>query len=84
MVFSETQDEQLLKPKTDATAPQIVKPSSLNYKISLVEAAIAFSKKDQGSEQVIEVELEEPVTKTKVNLDALDDALYSISKAGLQ
>lgn len=45
---------------------------------------MAFSKKDKGADQIIEVELEEPVTKTKINLDALDDALYYISKAGLQ
>ena len=57
-----------------------MRPSSLNYKISLIEAVSAFVSKDKGAEQKIEVELEEPVSKKMLNYEILDDALYVINK----
>jgi hypothetical protein len=58
------------------TLPQIVRPSSLNYKISLLEAVIAFMQKDKAPDQVLDVELEEPTSKKMQNFEVLDDALY--------
>lgn len=52
----------------------------MNYKISLLEAAIAFLQKDKNTEQIIDIELEEPVNKKMHNYDALDDALYLVTK----
>jgi hypothetical protein len=41
--------------------PTIVRPSSLNYKISLIEAASSFIEKEKiGPDQQLEVEVEEP------------------------
>ena len=57
-----------------------MRPSSLNYKISLLEAAIAFVQKDKTADQVLDVELEEPISKKMQNFDQLDDALYLINK----
>jgi hypothetical protein len=65
---------------SESTQPQIVRPSSLNYKISLLEAVNAFIKKDTTADQVLEVEIEEPINKNRVNYDILDDALYLINK----
>jgi len=58
-----------------------VRPSSLNYKISLLEAVTSFIQKDKNAEQHFEVELEEPTNKNRINFDALDDALYNITRA---
>ena len=58
-----------------------MRPSSLNYKISLLEAVNAFMIKDKLPDQIIEVELEEPINKSRVNFDSLDDALYLTSKS---
>lgn len=69
--------------KAAEAAPQIVRPSSLNYKISLLEAVEAFVKKDKSDGQVIEVELEEPVNKNRINFDILDDVLYQTSKGSV-
>lgn len=67
--------------KTDpANQPAIVKPSSLNYKISLLEAVNAFVNKDKTVEQAIDVEIEEPINKNRLNFSVLDDALYNINK----
>ena len=60
-----------------------MRPSSLNYKISLVEAVNAFMIKDKLPDQVIEIELEEPINKNRVNFDILDDALYLTSKSNV-
>ena len=58
-----------------------MRPSSLNYKISLLEAVNSFIQKDKNAEQQFEVELEEPLNKNRINFDALDDALYNITRA---
>ena len=63
------------------TAPSIVRPSSLNYKISLLDAVTAFVNKDKQTDQFVEVELEEPISKKLQNYEILDDALYIINKA---
>ena len=60
--------------------PHIVRPSSLNYKISLTAAVKAFIQVGRGAEQAIEVEPEEPVNKNRINFDVLDDALFSVTK----
>lgn len=60
-----------------------MRPSSLNYKISLLEAVIAFMQKDKLPDQVLEVELEEPVSKKMHNYEVLDDALYLITKSNV-
>lgn len=60
-----------------------MRPSSLNYKISLLEAVVAFVQKDKQTDQVIDVELEEPVSKKLQNFEILDDALYLINKAAI-
>lgn len=52
----------------------------MNYKISLLDAAIAFVAKDKAADQVLDVELEEPISKKMQNFDVLDDALYLINK----
>ena len=39
--------EEPANPPAAITPPAIVRPSSLNYKISLLEAAIAFIQKDK-------------------------------------
>jgi hypothetical protein len=46
----------------------------------LLEAVNAFIKKDTTADQVLEVEIEEPINKNRVNYDILDDALYLINK----
>jgi hypothetical protein len=56
----------------------------LNYKISLIEAVLAFVNKDKANDQAIEVELEEPINKHKINFDILDDALYQVTKVAVQ
>lgn len=40
-----------------------MRPSSLNYKISLLDAAVAFVNKDKTAEQVVDVEVEDPINK---------------------
>lgn len=65
----------------DKAPPNIVRPSSLNYKISLLEAVNSFTSKDRTAEQQVEVELEEPTNKNRINFDALDDALFNITRA---
>ena len=57
-----------------------MRPSSLNYKISLLEATNTFITKDKQADQVLEVELEEPTSKKMQNYDVLDDALFLINK----
>ena len=66
--------------ESKTSPPSIVRPSSLNYKISLLDAAIAFVQKDKQADQVLDVELEEPISKKMQNFDVLDDALYMINK----
>lgn len=66
-----------------STAPAIVRPSSLNYKISLLDAVTAFVQKDKTTEQVIDVEIEEPINKNRLNFNVLDDALYVINKVSV-
>jgi len=62
------------------TQPAIVRPSSLNYKISLVEAVRSFINKEKlGPDQQIEVEIEEPVSKKMQNFAIMDDALFSLN-----
>jgi len=39
--------------------------------------------KDKLPDQVIEIELEEPINKNRVNFDILDDALYLTSKCNV-
>jgi len=82
MLQGETPDESpKTAEKTDpANQPAIVKPSSLNYKISLLEAVNAFVNKDKTVEQAIDVEIEEPINKNRINFSVLDDALYNINK----
>lgn len=63
--------------------PAIVRPSSLNYKISLLEAVTAFMQKDKTADQVIEIEIEEPINKNRLNFNVLDDALYVINKVSV-
>ena len=59
--------------------PMIVRPSSLNYKISLVEAVRNFISKERcGPDQMIEVELEEPSSKKMAHFEVLDDALFNL------
>ena len=59
--------------------PQIVRPSSLNYKISLVEAVKNFISKERcGPDQIIEVELEENSSKKMAHFEVLDDALFNL------
>ena len=57
----------------------IVRPSSLNYKISLIEAARNFIDKEKvGPDQTVEVEIEEPVSKKMQHFEVLDDALFNL------
>lgn len=59
--------------------PPIVRPSSLNYKISLIEAVKSFITKERcGPDQQIEVELEEPTSKKHMHFELLDDALFNL------
>ena len=59
--------------------PTIVRPSSLNYKISLVEAVKNFISKERcGPDQIIEVELEETSSKKMAHFEVLDDALFNL------
>lgn len=59
--------------------PSIVRPSSLNYKISLIEAVKNFITKERcGPDQQIEVELEEPTSKKHMHFELLDDALFNL------
>lgn len=59
--------------------PSIVRPSSLNYKISLVEAVKNFISKERcGPDQQIEVELEENNSKKMGHFEVLDDALFNL------
>ena len=59
--------------------PTIVRPSSLNYKISLVEAVKNFISKERiGPDQQIEVELEENNAKKMGHFEILDDALFNL------
>lgn len=64
---------------TQGMTPMIVRPSSLNYKISLVEAVRNFISKERcGPDQMIEVELEEPSSKKMAHFEVLDDALFNL------
>ena len=59
--------------------PTIVRPSSLNYKISLIDAAAAFIEKEKvGPDQQFDVEIEEPVSKKLQHFEILDDALFNL------
>jgi hypothetical protein len=59
--------------------PLIVRPSSLNYKIGLLEAVRNFISKERlGPDQQIEVELEEPTSKKMMHFEILDDALFDL------
>jgi hypothetical protein len=59
--------------------PTIVRPSSLNYKISLIEAAANFIEKEKvGPDQAIDVEIEEPQSKKLQHFEVLDDALFNL------
>lgn len=59
--------------------PSIVRPSSLNYKISLIEAAANFIDKEKvGPDQHLDVELEEPQSKKLQHFEVLDDALFNL------
>lgn len=60
-----------------------MRPSSLNYKISLLEAVNAFMARDKTQDQQLEVELEEPTNKNRMNFELLDDALYNINRASV-
>ena len=65
---------------TSGMTPTIVRPSSLNYKISLVEAVKNFISKERcGPDQIIEVELEEPSSKKMAHFEILDDALFNLT-----
>lgn len=56
-----------------------MRPSSLNYKISLVEAVKNFISKERlGPDQQFEVELEEPSSKKMAHFEVLDDALFNL------
>lgn len=64
---------------TQGMTPMIVRPSSLNYKISLVEAVKNFISKERcGPDQQIEVELEETNSKKMGHFEVLDDALFNL------
>lgn len=64
---------------TKGITPTIVRPSSLNYKISLVEAVRNFISKERiGPDQHIEVELEAPTSKKMAHFEVLDDALFNL------
>ena len=59
--------------------PLIVRPSSLNYKISLIEAVRNFITKERcGPDQIIDVEPEEPTSKKMMHFEILDDALFDL------
>ena len=59
--------------------PTIVRPYSLNYKISLVEAVKNFISKERlGPDQHIEIELEENNSKKMGHFEILDDALFNL------
>ena len=77
-----TQSEELAEAQQEGSGvqPTIVRPSSLNYKISLLEATQSFIQKDKQADQVLDVELEEPTSKKMQNYDILDDALFLINK----
>ena len=56
-----------------------MRPSSLNYKISLIEAVRSFITKEKcGPDQQIEVELDEQTNKKMVHFEILDDALFDL------
>lgn len=64
---------------TKGITPTIVRPSSLNYKISLVEAVRNFISKERvGPDQHIEVELEATTSKKMAHFEVLDDALFNL------
>jgi len=64
---------------TQGMTPTIVRPSSLNYKISLIEAVKNFITKERcGPDQQIEVELEETTSKKMAHFEVLDDALFNL------
>ena len=39
--------------------------------------------KDKTADQVIEIEIEEPINKNRLNFNVLDDALYVINKVSV-
>ena len=49
----------------------------------MLEAVTAFMQKDKTAEQVIDIEIEEPINKNRLNFNVLDDALYVINKASV-
>ena len=62
--------ESTIKMSEGSTQPgSIVRPSSLNYKISLSEAVVAFIKKDMpvAETEYIDVQAEEPKTGSSAN-----------------
>ncbi len=68
-----------IRETTSGMTPMIVRPSSLNYKISLVEAVKNFISKERlGPDQHFEVELEEPSSKKMAHFEVLDDALFNL------
>lgn len=67
------------KEASSGHTPVIVRPSSLNYKISLIEAVRNFITKEKcGPDQQIEVELDEQTNKKMVHFEILDDALFDL------
>ena len=70
---------QTVRETSSGMTPMIVRPSSLNYKISLIEAVRNFITKERcGPDQQIEVELEEPSSKKMAHFEVLDDALFNL------
>lgn len=66
-------------PSTAQQHPAIVRPSSLNYKISLIEAAANFIDKEKvGPDVHLDVEVEEPQSKKLQHFEVLDDALFNL------
>lgn len=56
-----------------------MRPSSLNYKISLIEAAANFIEREKvGPDQHLDVEVEEPQSKKLQHFEILDDALFNL------
>ena len=54
-----------------------VKPSSLNYKISLLDAVKNHVGK-VGQDMEVQVELEEPTSKKMKDFEILDDSLFNL------
>jgi hypothetical protein len=72
--------------ENNATPASLVRPSSLNYKISLSEAVVDFIKKDMPlqEDQFIDVNLEDPKVSqnsknNQVDHDELDDMMFDMT-----